>query len=181
MAQKDHCHFFPIKLNNAQQKYSSFSRELLAIYLAIRHYRHILEGREFTVYTDHKPLVYALSAKVDKHNARDMRYHDYISQFTTDIQYIKGSSNTVADTLSRSCLNSIQTHTLNFDALVDEQEQDDTLRTVKTDTSLRLEKHPLPFMDRSIYVSTGNPSPLHPTFHARRRFPSFPWPISSWW
>lgn len=91
--------FFSIKLNNAQQKYSAFSRELLAIYLAIRHYRHILEGREFTVYTDHKPLVYALSAKADKHNPRDIRYLDYISQFTSDIQYIKGSSNTVADTL----------------------------------------------------------------------------------
>lgn len=167
--------FFSVKLNNAQWKYSAFSRELLAIYLAIRHYRHILEGREFTVYTDHKPLVYALSAKANKHNPRDIRYLDYISQFTSDIQYIKGSSNTVADTLSRSGLNSIQTHSLNFDALADEPEQDDTLRTVKTDTSLLLEKRPLSFTDRLIYcdVSTGNPRPYIPPSMRRDVFHYF--------
>lgn len=105
---------FSLKLNKAQQKYSTFSQELLAIYLAIRDYRYILEGREFTVFTDHKSLAYALNAKADKHNPRDIRYLDYISQFTSDIKYIKGSSNTVANTLSRVGLNSIQTSTLNF-------------------------------------------------------------------
>ena len=41
--------FFSVKLNTAQRKYSTFSRELLAIYLSIRHFRHLLEGRDFTV------------------------------------------------------------------------------------------------------------------------------------
>ena len=30
-----------------------------AVYLAVRYFRHQLEGRSFHIYTDHKPLVYA--------------------------------------------------------------------------------------------------------------------------
>ncbi|BHF65382.1 hypothetical protein SprV_0200839200 [Sparganum proliferum] len=48
--------FFPKKLNPADTRYSVFGRELLAVYLAIRHFRHFLDGREFVVLTDHKPL-----------------------------------------------------------------------------------------------------------------------------
>lgn len=35
--------FFSAKLSPAQRKYSTFSRELLAIYLAVRHFRHLQE------------------------------------------------------------------------------------------------------------------------------------------
>jgi hypothetical protein len=38
--------FFSRKLNVAETKYSTFDRELLAAAQAIRHFRHILEGRE---------------------------------------------------------------------------------------------------------------------------------------
>ena len=51
--------FFSKRLQKAESKYSTFGRELLAIYLSIRYFRHLLEGRDFTVYTDHKPLTFA--------------------------------------------------------------------------------------------------------------------------
>ena len=40
-----------------ERKYSAFDRELLALYLGIRHFR----GRKFTAYTDHKPLTFSMS------------------------------------------------------------------------------------------------------------------------
>ena len=55
--------FFSTKLNAAEVKYSAFDRELLAIYLAIKHFRHFVEGRKFHIVTDHKPLTFALSSK----------------------------------------------------------------------------------------------------------------------
>ena len=60
--------FFSRALQPAQTRYSTFDRELLAIYLAIRHFRYFLEGRNFYVLTDHKPLVYALSARSDRYS-----------------------------------------------------------------------------------------------------------------
>ncbi|BHF65361.1 hypothetical protein SprV_0200837100 [Sparganum proliferum] len=48
--------FFSKKLSPAETRYSTFGRELLAIYLAVKHFRHYLEDRDFTIFTDHKPL-----------------------------------------------------------------------------------------------------------------------------
>jgi hypothetical protein len=48
--------FFSKKLEVAQQKYSAFDRELFACYAGIRHFRYMLDGRRFAIFTDHKPL-----------------------------------------------------------------------------------------------------------------------------
>jgi hypothetical protein len=53
--------FFSKKLNSTEFQYSTFDRELLAAYLSICHFCHFCEGRQFQLYTDHKPLVTALS------------------------------------------------------------------------------------------------------------------------
>jgi hypothetical protein len=47
--------FFSKKMNPTQQKYSAYDRELLAVYEAVKHFRHMLEARHFTVFR--KPLV----------------------------------------------------------------------------------------------------------------------------
>ena len=48
--------FFSKKLSTAERKYSAFDRELLGMVRGIEHFRHFVEGRPFTIYTDHKPL-----------------------------------------------------------------------------------------------------------------------------
>ncbi|BHF73292.1 hypothetical protein SprV_0401637300 [Sparganum proliferum] len=100
--------FFSKKLSKAETRYSTFGRELLAAYLAVRHFRHLLEGREFTIFTDHKPLTFALRSHTDKLNPREIRQLDYISQFTSDIRHIDGSRNEVADALSRPSIAHLQ-------------------------------------------------------------------------
>jgi RNase H-like domain found in reverse transcriptase len=52
--------FFLQKLSPAEARYSTFDRELLAVYSSLIHFRHLLEGRHFTVFSDHKPLAGAL-------------------------------------------------------------------------------------------------------------------------
>ncbi|BHF58444.1 hypothetical protein SprV_0100139600 [Sparganum proliferum] len=100
--------FFSKKLSKAETRYSTFGRELLAAYLAVRHFRHLLEGREFTIFTDHKPLTFALRSHTDKLNPREIRQLDYISQFTSYIRHIDGSRNEVADALSRPSIAHLQ-------------------------------------------------------------------------
>ena len=167
--------FFSVKLNTAQRKYSTFSRELLAIYLSIRHFRHLLEGRNFTVFTDHKPLTYALHVNTEKYTPRDTRQLDYISQFTSDIRYIKGSDNIVADTLSRSTIQSIDSENLTFELIAKEQGKDATLENLKKDTSLQLKEYPVPFGTETILcdVKTGHSRPYIPPSLRRRVFTHF--------
>ncbi|HBK82413.1 MAG TPA: hypothetical protein DDZ41_02265, partial [Flavobacterium sp.] len=92
--------FFSKKFSDAERKYSTFDRELLAIFIGIKKFKYFLEGREFTVFTDHKPLTTAINSKTDR-SPRQTRHLEFIAQYTNDIRYVKGSENVVADTLSR--------------------------------------------------------------------------------
>ena len=90
-----------------ERKYSAFDRKLIVIVKALKHFGYFLEGREFTIYTDHKPIIDALFSKADRDNARQARQLAYVIEYTTDIQHLSGTSNIVADALSRSEINSI--------------------------------------------------------------------------
>ena len=59
--------WFPIAYFSKPEeiRYSTFDRELLAVYLAIKHFRHFVEGREFHVLTDHRPLTFSLNTHHD--------------------------------------------------------------------------------------------------------------------
>ena len=93
--------FFSKKLSPSQVKWSAFNRELWACFSGIRHFRFILEGRVFTIFTDHKPLTYALSCSTDAWTAKQCRQLSYVAEFTSDIQHVPGQENVVADALSR--------------------------------------------------------------------------------
>ena len=66
--------FFSKRLEPAQTRYSAYDRELLVCVMGIRHFRYMLEGRLFTLYTDHKPLTYALSKAAEAWTARQRRH-----------------------------------------------------------------------------------------------------------
>ncbi len=68
---------------------------------AIKYFRFMLEGRPFTVFTDHRPLVGALSGRSDPCSSRQQRHLSFIAEFSPIIRPIAGQSNVVADTLSR--------------------------------------------------------------------------------
>jgi cleavage and polyadenylation specificity factor subunit 1 len=93
--------FFLKKLNPAQQKYSAYDQELLAVYEAVKHFRHMLEASHFTIFTDHKPITFAFQQKRNKCSLRQFNHLDFIAQFTTDIRHILEQDNVVTDALSR--------------------------------------------------------------------------------
>ena len=93
--------FFSRKLSSAQTKYSAFDRELLAAHSAVRHWRHLLEGRRFQLMTDHKPLIAALHRVSQPWSARQQRQLAYLSEFDMKFVHIPGQENVVADALSR--------------------------------------------------------------------------------
>ena len=61
-----------------------------------------MEGRAFTLYTNHKPLTNLLAKQADVWSARQQRHLDlaYVAEYTADIQHMPGVENVVADALS---------------------------------------------------------------------------------
>lgn len=155
--------YYSKKLTETQQKYSTYDRELLAIYMSIKHFRKLFEGRPLTVYTDHKPICHAFtkSGKDDKETPRRTRQLLFVSEFTTDIRHISGSANIVADTLSR--IETIYCPTvLNYDQLADAQAKDEyLLQSDSNNSHVRLKKLTVPTGNKSIYceISTEDIRP----------------------
>ena len=125
--------FFSKRLQSAETRYSTFGRELLAVYLSIRHFRHHLEGRQFCVWTDHKPLTYTLHKSTNCHSPREIRHLDYISQFTTDLRHISGNANPVADALSRIANITPSPSTIDLVAIALAQLNDDEINRFRND------------------------------------------------
>ena len=98
------------------KKYSTFDRELLAVHSAIRHFRHMLEGTSYTICTDHKPLVTALSETSDAWTCRQQRHLSTIAETCCTIEYLPGKQNAVADALSLVEISTIQLG-VNYEAL----------------------------------------------------------------
>ena len=86
--------------------------------------------------TDHRPLTFALTKKVDNDwTRRQQRYFSLISEFATSIEYVRGRDNVPADTLSRPTVCSID-----FSAMATAQSADPQLQRylVSQSTGLRL-------------------------------------------
>ena len=61
----------------------------------------MLEGRDFTIFTDHKPLTYALFMVSPPWSACLPPHLSYLAKFTCSLVHIPGLENIVADPLSR--------------------------------------------------------------------------------
>ncbi|XP_068628033.1 uncharacterized protein [Battus philenor] len=164
--------FFSRGLSSSQQKYSPYDRELLAVYESIKYFRHMLEARVFTVYTDHKPLIYAFHNRKENCSPRQFRHLDLIAQFTTDIQHISGKDNVVADTLSRVAEIS---QPVDPEQLAVAQHSDPELtQFAEGSTSLCLKKLKVPGCNTELFcdVSTNVVRPFVPKMLRRRVFES---------
>ena len=98
------------KLSPAEQNYPIHEKELLAIVHAIRLWRMYLEGRRFTVITDHASLEYIKTQ--NNLSRRQARWLETLQANDFEVKYRPGKTNVVADALSRqSHLSAITTLT----------------------------------------------------------------------
>ena len=87
------------KLSAAERNYPAQERELLAILHALRTWRCFIDGRHYTVFSDHHPLKYFRSKT--KPTPRLTRWIAEIELYDPDIQYKPGRDNHIPDVLSR--------------------------------------------------------------------------------
>lgn len=97
-------HLFPVsygskKLTERERSYATVEKECLAVVWAVKKFMIYLYGKEFTLQTDHQPLVYLNKSKFT--NQRIMRWAMYLQSYKFTIDVIKGVDNVGADYLSR--------------------------------------------------------------------------------
>ena len=89
-------------LSASERNYSVIQRECLAIVFALKQFRHYLLGRHFKLVTDHAPLQWLSSQKMEGLLAR---WALATQEFDFTITYRKGIEHGNADALSRQCTN----------------------------------------------------------------------------
>jgi len=84
--------------NAAEQNYSSYEGEMLAVVWAVRTFRHYLLGREFELFTDHQPLSWLMSSTELK--GKLARWALLLMEYDFRITYRAGSLQGHVDALS---------------------------------------------------------------------------------
>jgi hypothetical protein len=88
------------KLLDRETRYSTIERECLAIVWAITKFSKFLWGVEFTLQTDHRPLVYLTTSRFK--NSRIMRWSLSLQEYRFRVESLPGTQNVLADLLSRA-------------------------------------------------------------------------------
>lgn len=92
--------YFSKKLNEVQKRKKAIYLECLAIKECVKYWQHLLIGRNFTVFSDHKPLENMNIRSRTDEELGDLTY--YLSQYDFQIKYSPGKYNIEADCLSRN-------------------------------------------------------------------------------
>ena len=121
--------FYSRKLTDCETRYSCFDRELLAAHDSLQFFLPYIEGKSITLFTDHKPLTYAIHKKADPKSDRRARQLSFISEHATQVLYIKGEDNLVADYFSRPTnTNAISVDVFDLDTIATKQLTDDNIQ-----------------------------------------------------
>ena len=152
MSQKFHGKVLPIAyasrtLSDTEINYATIEKELLAILFSVENFRPHLYARQFTLETDHRPLVWLHNVK--NANSKLVRWRYRLNDYDYEIVYKKGIINLNADALSRNP----------YDAEIHNQCEDNT--------TLNIDLDPLadtPILMHKVLVSLNRtPVPSHLT------------------
>ena len=103
LLQNGHPVYFASKaLHGSQKNYVAIKLEALTVSWAIGKLHHYLYGHTFTLQTDQKPLVSVLGCSLLEASETMQRLLMKTIPYHLDVEYIKGSTNVIADCLSHA-------------------------------------------------------------------------------
>jgi hypothetical protein len=87
-------------LSDTVRKYPTYEKEMYSIVQACRQWKNYILGKETVIHIDHQPLQF-IQTQGKLQNDRHQKWSTYLQQFHFNIKYKKGSTNNVANYLSR--------------------------------------------------------------------------------
>ena len=102
-------YFLSHKLTDVQIKgYSTVEKEAFCIHYTLNKLHFYLHNARFIIKTDHQPLKFLFTSTIN--NRKIQSWAVNMNQYNCEIEYVKGSNNIVADLLSRSPPDSVDTN-----------------------------------------------------------------------
>ena len=149
-------------LSSAEKNYSVIQRECLAIIFALKQFRHYLLGCKFSLLTDHAPLQWLSSQKMEGLLARwALAFQEY--DFT--IVHRKGSENQNADALSRQ-----------FEHLDDQSAATSVTPSITEDLKLHQQQDKVIFQLYEAFLQNSKPPCAKQWSHSPLNCYRQPWP-----
>ncbi|CAF3452217.1 unnamed protein product [Rotaria sp. Silwood1] len=144
-----------------EKKYSAIELEALAIWWSVtQRFRSYIEGQQFFLETDHKPLISLM--KKPYHNARIEQWMTTLQQYNMIIQHIPGRDSTTADALSRYPVDQPDVNDEDAPRLVTSSTQTEDLSTT---TTPRISRSTPPVVSSSSSLNDINISFDHDTLN----------------
>ena len=127
-----------------------FQKRIVRMLCVIKTFQILLQAKDFTLCTDHRPIVTKFYSTTRVASPRQEQFFDFISQITNKLKHVSGKEN-VADILNRPAdpplLNSILPNSAGIDYLkmAEEQQSNLDMQNLKQNntTSLLLKDVPL--------------------------------------
>ena len=122
--------YFSEKLHGTTLNYPTYDKELYALVRALKTWEHYLVSKEFVIHSDHESLKYLKGQH--KLNKRHEKWMEFLEQFPYVIKYKKGSTNIVADALSRrhTLFSKLGAQILGFDHIRELYQEDQELSSI---------------------------------------------------
>lgn len=89
-----------------EQNKATIEQELIAMHWVIKQFRPYINGTEFLVRSDHKPLIYLFSLK--EPSSRLTRIRLDLEEYSFTVEHIRGKDNVIADALSRITIDDLK-------------------------------------------------------------------------
>ena len=120
--------YFSEKLNESRKKYSTYDKEFYAMVRALDHWSHYLRPRQFVLHSDHQALKFINGQH--KLNPRHAEWVEFLQSFSFVSNYKQGTSNVVADALSRryALLTLLDSRVLGFELMRSCYDVDDEMK-----------------------------------------------------
>ncbi|CAF2961342.1 unnamed protein product [Rotaria sp. Silwood2] len=139
-------------LKPAEKRYSTIELEALAIWWSVtQKFRTYVEGQQFTLETDHKPLLSLM--KKPYHNTRIERWMTTLQEYDMIVQHISGKDNTIADALSRYPVDKLDTNCYDAPNFVNSSTQTENV-LINVVTTRSMKKKHLSSSDHPIQQAT---------------------------
>ena len=93
--------YFSKAFNTAQRNYAVHEQETLGLYLFLKDNEIEMRGRKIYVLTDNDCLMRLKARPMDQMSSREIRMLEFLNEFDLEIRHIPGTTNVVADAISR--------------------------------------------------------------------------------